>query len=155
MGRQIKGDTDIADTRRKGAKSARVQVKYLAKFTGNQMPLHGNNCRVETFNMPNCKLDSTDTSEFDESRASSSVLVSGFSTEYIDAHVKHVRRDFKMQVSGDNYGHEIGVGLFHQLVVIAVTLNMKPAHCVLQAWFVRFRNPYNLNLLLVKISEDA
>src|SRR5258707_10617549 len=153
--RQIERDPDITDTRRKWAESAGVQVKHLPQFTSHQMPLHCYDCRVEPFNMPDCELGSMDTSEFNKCKRFLNCTRQRFFDEHIDAHAKYIRCDFKMQVGGYNHCDKIGVCLFHQLTVIGITFHMKPAHCMLQVRFVRFRNTHNVNVLSIEISEDA
>src|SRR5258708_15406767 len=127
---KIERDTNIADTRRKRAETSSMQVKYLTEFASNKAFLHLDDCRVKPFNMPNSKFDSTDMSKLNKCECLLDGAGDRLFNEHIDATIKQIRCDFKVQVGGYNHRDKIGVCLLNQLPVIGVACNVKAAHSV-------------------------
>src|SRR5258706_7417300 len=129
MCRKIECDTDIADTGGKWTESPSVQVKDATEVTSDQVPLHLDDRRVKSFNVPDCQPGSTHLSQLNESQGLLNITCHWFFEEHVDSSIEHIRSYFKMQVCGDYHCNEIGLCLFHHLAVIGVAFYMKPAHC--------------------------
>src|SRR5205085_7350370 len=93
---KIERHTNIADARRKRAEPSRMQVKHLAEFTCHKLSLHLHNGGVKSFDMPNSKLDSMNTSELNKCKSLLNRVRHGFLEQHIDALLQQVGRYFKM-----------------------------------------------------------
>src|SRR2546421_4548363 len=106
-------------------------MKHLSKFPCNYVALHPDNGRVKSFNMTNCKFDSTRMSHLDECKSFLNSARHRFFKKHIDAPVKYIRRHLKMQLSGYDNCYKIGPRFLNHLTVVCVTCHMKPTYRLL------------------------
>src|SRR6266567_9331504 len=96
--REIERDADVADTGREWAEPPGVQVKDLAKLTGGKAPLHLDDRRVESLNVPDCQFGITHLSQLNERKSLLAITGHRFFEQDIDAPVEDIRSHLKMQV---------------------------------------------------------
>src|SRR6266851_599075 len=151
--RKVERDANIANTGRKWTQSPGVQVKHLTKFTGDKVSLHLNDRRVKAFDVPNSQLGTPGGCELNERLRFLNTARHWLFEQHVVPLVKQIRSYLKMQVGGYNYCDKIRMCLLNHVAIIGEARNVKPADSMLQIWFIRFRNPDQLYLILVEISK--